>query len=110
MRTPQLAMQGPSHGHPITGTHGTESALSLALRPCLVDAALESSVFPCVHGGAHRVLSMRTAGRHLVEAMIAELEAAESQYSHIVLQATDNSISFYESLGFVRLCPYVSSA
>ena len=42
-------------------------------------------------------------GRWLLSALIEELESPSSQYDFIVLQATDNSISFYESLGFRRV-------
>ena len=46
-------------------------------------------------------------GKALVQLVIEKLEfqkpSASANYDYIVLQATDNSISFYESLGFVRV-------
>ena len=42
-------------------------------------------------------------GRWLVELILAELEAEDSQYKYIVTQATDGSIPFYERMGFVRV-------
>ena len=46
-------------------------------------------------------------GRTLVSLIIEQLEfqkaSAKSNYDYIALQATDNSIPFYESLGFVRV-------
>jgi hypothetical protein len=46
-------------------------------------------------------------GKQLVKLAIEQLEfqkpSANANYDYIVLQATDNSISFYESLGFVRV-------
>ena len=46
-------------------------------------------------------------GRVLVELVIEQLEfqraTGTANYDYIALQATDNSISFYESLGFVRV-------
>ena len=46
-------------------------------------------------------------GRLLVELVLEDLEhmkaAAKANYDYVVLQATDNSISFYETLGFVRV-------
>lgn len=42
-------------------------------------------------------------GRNLAEAALEELEATNSNFEYAVLQATDNSIPFYESLGFVRV-------
>lgn len=42
-------------------------------------------------------------GRALTELVIEELSAQNSQYDFVALQATDNSIPFYESLGFIRV-------
>ncbi len=46
-------------------------------------------------------------GRALVQLVIEQLEfqkaTGSANYDYVVLQATDNSISFYESLGFVRV-------
>lgn len=46
-------------------------------------------------------------GRTLVKVALEHLEnlkaTADQNYDYVVLQATDNSISFYESLGFVRV-------
>ena len=46
-------------------------------------------------------------GRALVQLVIEELERSKptgrANYDYIILQATDNSISFYESLGFIRV-------
>lgn len=46
-------------------------------------------------------------GRILVQLVIEQLEfqraTSSANYDYIVLQATDNSIPFYESLGFVRV-------
>eukprot|EP00980_Cylindrotheca_fusiformis_P004196 scaffold912_cov119-Cylindrotheca_fusiformis.AAC.12 len=46
-------------------------------------------------------------GKQLVQLAIEQLEfqkpAANANYDYLVLQATDNSIGFYESLGFVRV-------
>lgn len=46
-------------------------------------------------------------GRALVELVIERLErlppSAKRNYQYVVLQATENSVSFYESLGFVRV-------
>eukprot|EP00039_Didymoeca_costata_P006096 m.87487 g.87487 ORF g.87487 m.87487 type:complete len:779 (-) comp13109_c0_seq5:72-2408(-) len=42
-------------------------------------------------------------GRIMMQAVIEELETTQSEYNYITLQATDNSISFYESLGFIRV-------
>ena len=39
-------------------------------------------------------------GRWLMETVIEELEISGSQYDYVTLQATDNSIGFYESLGY----------
>ncbi len=41
-------------------------------------------------------------GRTLVKLVLEELEAG-SQYDYVVLQATDNSVEFYESMGFIRV-------
>ncbi|KAL7575934.1 hypothetical protein ACA910_000731 [Epithemia clementina (nom. ined.)] len=46
-------------------------------------------------------------GRFLVELVLEDLErmkaSSKVNYEYVVLQATDNSISFYETLGFVRV-------
>eukprot|EP00041_Stephanoeca_diplocostata_P027077 m.739801 g.739801 ORF g.739801 m.739801 type:complete len:1039 (-) comp23110_c0_seq5:3234-6350(-) len=42
-------------------------------------------------------------GRWLMESVIEELEKPSSPYEYVVLQATSNSIAFYESLGFKRV-------
>ena len=42
-------------------------------------------------------------GRWLVELIIAQCEAPDSPYSYLVTQATDNSVPFYERMGFVRV-------
>jgi hypothetical protein len=46
-------------------------------------------------------------GRALVQLVIEQLEfqksSAKANYEYIALQATDNSVPFYESLGFVRV-------
>jgi hypothetical protein len=46
-------------------------------------------------------------GRKLVQLIVEQLEfqkpTATSNYDYIALQATDNSIPFYESMGFVRV-------
>lgn len=46
-------------------------------------------------------------GRTLVQLVIEQLEfqkaSGAANYDYVALQATDNSISFYESLGFVRV-------
>jgi HMG (high mobility group) box/LysM domain len=46
-------------------------------------------------------------GRTLVKLVVEQLEnlkpSARANYDYVVLQATDNSIPFYESLGFVRV-------
>jgi ribosomal protein S18 acetylase RimI-like enzyme len=42
-------------------------------------------------------------GRFLAEACIEHLSTLDSTYDYVTLQATDNSISFYESLGFKRV-------
>ena len=39
----------------------------------------------------------------MAEAALEELEASNSNFDYAVLQATDNSIPFYESLGFKRV-------
>lgn len=51
-------------------------------------------------------------GRNLVRLVVEQLEFqrgnGSANYDYIALQATDNSISFYESLGFVRVGAVVS--
>ena len=42
-------------------------------------------------------------GRWLVQLIIDEMEKPDSPYAYIVTQATDNSIPFYERMGFVRV-------
>jgi len=42
-------------------------------------------------------------GAALVQLIIEELESEDSPYHYIVLQATENSVPFYESQGFVRV-------
>lgn len=42
-------------------------------------------------------------GRWLMQSVIEELEKPSSPYEFVVLQATSNSIAFYESLGFKRV-------
>ena len=42
-------------------------------------------------------------GRWLVELILDELEADDSPYRYVVVQATDGSIPFYERMGFVRV-------
>ena len=42
-------------------------------------------------------------GSWLVQLIIEELEQPDSPYNYIVLQATENSVPFYESQGFVRV-------
>jgi len=46
-------------------------------------------------------------GKALVQLVVEHLECmkptAKANYDYVVLQATDNSIPFYESLGFVRV-------
>ena len=42
-------------------------------------------------------------GRWLVGLIIAQCEAPDSPYSYLVTQATDNSVPFYERMGFVRV-------
>lgn len=50
-------------------------------------------------------------GKFLMQTVIAELELPSSPYDFVVLQATEGSIPFYESLGFVRVgavCRYLA--
>jgi hypothetical protein len=42
-------------------------------------------------------------GGWLMRSILEELEAPESKYNYAVLQATENSVPFYESLGFIRV-------
>uniref|UniRef100_A0A7S4B4E2 LysM domain-containing protein n=1 Tax=Chrysotila carterae TaxID=13221 RepID=A0A7S4B4E2_CHRCT len=48
-------------------------------------------------------------GAWLVRLVIALLESSDSQYRFIVVQATDNSVPFYERMGFVRVGAISSS-
>eukprot|EP01048_Picozoa_sp_COSAG05_P009042 COSAG05_NODE_716_length_7804_cov_2.669825_15_plen_164_part_00 len=42
-------------------------------------------------------------GGVLLKMVLEELESPNSQYDHVVLQASENSVGFYEHHGFVRI-------
>lgn len=71
----------------------------------LGDPYNEGIVWP--HIAEITLLGALGCGRKLVELVIEQLEfqkaSGSANYDYIALQATDNSIPFYESIGFVRV-------
>jgi len=61
----------------------------------------EGIVWP--HIAEISLLGALGCGRYVVELALEMLEAPDSEYTHVVLQATDNSVGFYESMGFIRV-------
>lgn len=42
-------------------------------------------------------------GRQLLDLVLDDLEAWDSPYDFVVLQATENAVPFYEAMGFTRV-------
>lgn len=94
----------------LTSTHrsiDTDGSLAQELERTvrLGDPYNEGIVWPRI--AEVSLLGALGCGKQLVKLAIEQLEfqkpAANANYDYLALQATDNSISFYESLGFVRV-------
>ena len=89
---------------PITGNKG-ELAREMQSSLRCGDPWNEGIVWPRI--AEISLLGAIKCGKQLVSLMIDRLEripASEKQnYDYVVLQATDNSVPFYESMGFVRV-------
>lgn len=99
-----------NNGHPFEGQDGATIDLDGSLSDALQrevragDIHDEGVVWP--HVAEISLLGGLGAGGWLVDLILDELEcrpAAEMQYKWIVLEATDNSVSFYQSKGFLRV-------
>ena len=97
------------HGEPTPGKHRNPplvdagGSLSVELQAELHagDPDNEGVVWPRI--AELSLLGALGCGRWLVELILDELEADESPYNYVVVQATDGSIPFYERMGFVRV-------
>lgn len=65
------------------------------------DPTGEGVIWP--HLAEISLLGALGCGGTLVRTALRELEQGDNQYTHIVLQAAENSVAFYEKMGFVRV-------
>ena len=83
----------------VDGDGSLARALNLELRDGDVNS--EGVIWPRV--AELSLLGALGCGSWLVKLIIEELEQPDSPYNYIMLQATENSVPFYESQGFVRV-------
>ena len=97
-------------GRPFEGQDGSMLDLDGTLSAALQREVRSGDVHDCgvvwPHVAELSLLGGLGAGGWLVDLVLDELEcrpAAEMQYKWLVLEATDNSVSFYQSKGFIRV-------
>jgi len=80
-----------------------DGALSAALNAEIRDGDPDGEGVIWPHVAELSLLGGIGCGSFLVELILEELEHPDSPYNYVVLQATENSVPFYEKHGFVRV-------
>ncbi|GBG25086.1 High mobility group protein [Hondaea fermentalgiana] len=83
----------------VDGTGELAAALNAEIRDGDPDG--EGVIWP--HVAELSLLGGLGCGGALVKLVLDELESTDSPYHYVVLQATENSVPFYESQGFIRV-------